>query len=100
MPLVALAPATRASRLSTAAARWDAMRAGRPDLLPALALQTELIGLVVDLADAGEAADHIHSLIAEGRLEAGSLLAASLARDQQSIRTGAIHRGVAPDLLW
>ena len=155
MPLVALAPATRASRLSSAAARWDAMRAGRPELLPAVALQTELIGLVVDLAEtverdrpprlslppkylaaklargvpvlsgepiplptailkptllklcealsaggAGEAADHIHFLIAEGRLEAGSLLAASLSRDQHSIRTGATHRGVAPDLLW
>ena len=155
MPLVALAPATRASRLASAAARWDAMRAGRPDLSPAVALQTELIGLVVDLAEtverdrpprlslppkylaaklergvpvlsgepipmptttltptllklcealsrggAGEAADHIHFLIAEGRLEAGSLFSASLARDQHSIRTGATHRGVAPDLLW
>jgi FdhE protein len=155
MPLVVLAPATRASRLFSAAARWDAMRAGRPELLPAVALQTELIGLVVDLAEtvervrpprlslppkylaaklergvpvlagepiplptailkptllklctalsaggAGEAADHIHFLIAEGQLEAGSLFTASLSRDQNSIRTGATHRGVAPDLLW
>jgi FdhE protein len=155
MPHVALAPATRESRLAAAAARWDAIRAGRADLGPAVALQAELLGLVIDLADvfdrngtprlslppkylaaklargvpalagepipiptpavlptlltlcealskggAGEAADHIHTLIVEGRLEAGSLLAASLSRDQHAIRSGATRRGVAPDLLW
>src|SRR4029078_478677 len=33
-------------------------------------------------------------------MEAGSLLSASLARDQEAIRSGAVHRGLAPDLLW
>ena len=33
-------------------------------------------------------------------MEAGSLLAASLARDQDAIRQGATHRGLAPDLVW
>jgi FdhE protein len=33
-------------------------------------------------------------------MEAGSLLTASLKRDQNAIRTGAVHRGLAPDLLW
>ena len=33
-------------------------------------------------------------------MEAGSLLTASLTRDQDAIRTGAAHRGLAPDLLW
>ena len=33
-------------------------------------------------------------------MEAGSLLTASLARDQDAIRTGAVHRGLAPDLVW
>ena len=32
--------------------------------------------------------------------EAGSLLSASLARDQNAIRTGAHHRGLAADLVW
>lgn len=33
-------------------------------------------------------------------MDAGSLLTASLQRDQTAIRTGAVHRGLAPDLLW
>jgi FdhE protein len=33
-------------------------------------------------------------------MDAGSLLTASLKRDQTAIRTGAVHRGLAPDLLW
>ena len=33
-------------------------------------------------------------------MDAGSLLTASLKRDQAAIRTGAAHRGLAPDLLW
>src|SRR5436305_14016713 len=33
-------------------------------------------------------------------MDAGSLLTASLKRDQTAIRTGATHRGLAPDLLW
>ena len=49
---------------------------------------------------AGEAAEHIKAPIDETRLDAGSLLTASLNRDQAAIRTGAAHRGLAPDLLW
>jgi FdhE protein len=155
MSLVALEPSTRESRLATASARWAALMAIRPDLEPAIALQRQLIGLVVDLADtversrlprlslpprylaaklirgvpvlagepiplpvaaltpvlirlceelsaggAGAAADNIKAAILETRMEAGSLLAASLARDQAAIRTGANHRGLAADLLW
>ena len=33
-------------------------------------------------------------------MDAGSLLTASLTRDQDAIRTGATHRGLAPDLSW
>jgi FdhE protein len=33
-------------------------------------------------------------------MDAGSLLAASLARNQTAIRSGAAHRGLAPDLVW
>ena len=33
-------------------------------------------------------------------MDAGSLLSASLARDQHAIRTGANHRGLAADLVW
>jgi FdhE protein len=155
MPLVALEPATRQSRLAVAAARWNALLAVRPDLEPAISLQRQLIGLVVDLAEtvehgrlprlslpakylaakltrgvpalagepiplpmavlkpvlvrlceelaaggAGDAALRIRDSIVETRLEAGSLLGASLARDQAAIRAGANHRGLAADLLW
>src|SRR5579864_4302975 len=155
MPFLALEPASRESRLAEAAARWDALLAARPDLEPAVALQRQLIGLVVDLAQtiehrrlprlslppkylaakltrgvpilagepipqpaavmkptllalckaleaggAGEAAAHIHAALATGQMEAGSLLTASLSRDQRAIREGAVHRGLAPDLVW
>jgi FdhE protein len=155
MPLVHLAPATRATRKAAAASKWAEIRANRPDLEAAIALQQQLIGLVIDLADtleqgrpprlslppkylaaklargvpvlsaepvplptailkptllklclalahggAGEAAAHIGFVIGEGKLEAGSLFAASFARDQKSIRNGANYRGLSPDLLW
>ena len=51
MPLVHLAPADRAAREASAAASWAALRAIRPDLEPAVALQEELIGLVLNLAE-------------------------------------------------
>src|SRR5262245_32381190 len=155
MALVALPPSTRESRLAEASSRWEALLSGRPDLEPAVALQRQLIGLVVDLAEtiehgrlprltlppkylaakltrgvpalagepiplpvavlkaalvrlcgelsaggAGSAADNIKASILETRLDAGSWLTASLARVQAAIRTGAPHRGLAPDLVW
>jgi FdhE protein len=141
--------------MEIAALRWADLAKSRPDLAPAVALQADLVGLVVDLAElldqsrpprlslppkylaaklgrgvpvltaepipvptavlkptllklcealarggAGAAAEHIHEHIASGKLEAGSLFGASLARDQKVIRTGATHRGLSPDLLW
>lgn len=155
MPPVALEPATRQSRLAEATRRWDALKAAQPDLAPAVDLQRQLLGLVIDLMDvieggrmprlslpakylaaklargvpalsgepiplpvgvltptlvrlceelaaggAGETAEHIKAALVETRMDAGSLLTASLARDQQSIRVGAAHRGLAPDLVW
>ena len=141
MPFLALEPTSRESRLAEAAARWDALLTARPDLEPAVALQRQLIGLVVELAQtiehgrlprlslppkylaaklargvpaltlvrlceelssggAGGAADRIRVSIEETRMDAGSLLSASLARDQTAIRTGAAHGGLAADLLW
>ena len=65
-------------------------------------LDTVLREFCLQLAQggAGEAAAHIHQALQEGRIDAGSLLAASLSRNQRSIRTGAAHLGLAPDLLW
>jgi FdhE protein len=155
MPPAAPAPATRASRQAEAARRWARISAAKPDLEPAVSLQRQLLGIVIDLTEtmehgrlprlslpprylaaklargvpalagepmplpipaltpslsrlcrelaqggAGEAADHIRTAIDEGRMEPGSLLTASFKRDQQSIRTGAVHRGLSPDLVW
>jgi len=76
--------------------------AGEPIPLPVANLTAALLGLCGDLAEggAGEAAEHIQACIQEGRLDAGSLLAASLSRNQEAIRTGALHRGLAADLVW
>jgi hypothetical protein len=49
---------------------------------------------------AGKAAVNLSTTFREGRIEPGSLLTASLGRDQASIRRGAEHLGLAPDLLW
>jgi FdhE protein len=148
-------PATRESRLVDASGRWRQILASRPDLEPAVDLQRQLIGLVVDLTEtveharlprlslpskyiaaklargvpalagepiplpvqlltptllrlcdelarggAGETAEHIRAAIEDARMDAGSLLAASFSRDQKAIRTGAVHRGLSPDLVW
>ena len=155
MSYLALPHEGRADRLAFAEARWQAVARSRPDLEPALGLQRNLLGLVIDLAEqiergplprltlpprylaaklargvpalagepiplpvplledallhlcdalasggAGEAAAHIRAQLDTGRLDGGSLLAASLGRDQHAIRAGALQRGLAPDLVW
>jgi FdhE protein len=155
MAYVALSGVNRTELLETAERRWAAIAAARPDLAPALTLQRNLLGSLIDLGArfeagrlprlslppkylaaklrrgvpvfsgepvplpaavikptllqlcealaAGGAADaalHIREAIASGNIEVGSLLAASLTRDQAAIRTGATHRGLAPDLVW
>jgi FdhE protein len=76
--------------------------AGEPIPVPGAALKPMLAKLCDALAagGAGEAAAHIGAAIEGGGIEPGSLLTASLARDQHAIRTGAVHRGLAPDLVW
>ena len=45
-------------------------------------------------------ARHIRQALDQERLEAGSVLTASIARDHRAIRSGAVQHGLAPDLLW
>jgi FdhE protein len=75
---------------------------GEPVPLPVPVLTPALGGLCNALAagGAGDTATHIREAIASGNIEPGSLLAASLTRNQAAIRTGAAHRGLAPDLVW
>ena len=88
--------------LSAKLARGVPILAGEPIPLPIDLLRASLLRLCETLAEggAGEPADHIKTAIANGNMDAASLLTASLARDQHAIRTGSVHRGLAPDLVW
>jgi FdhE protein len=98
LPRLSLPPKYLAAKL----ARGVPALSAEPIPVPAATLTPVLLKLCEELAagGAGDAAEHVREIIAEGRLDAGSLLTASLNRDQESIRTGAIHRGLAPDLVW
>ena len=155
MPYAPIPTSSRAKLAESAEKRWQVIGETRPDLAPALALQRQLLGRVMDAAavleggrlprlslppkylaaklargvpafagepiplpvpaltpmllqlcdalaagGAGEAAEHIRQAIAGGSLEAGSLMAGSLHRDQAAMRTAAAHRSLSPDLLW
>jgi FdhE protein len=51
MPPVALPPSHREARLAAAAERWNALLTAKPDLEPAIALQKDLVRIVVELAE-------------------------------------------------
>ena len=98
LPRLSMPPRYVAAKLS----RGVPALAGEPIPLPVQALTGVLMNLCGELAagGAGEVAEHIRSAIESHQLDAGSLLAASLSRDQGAIRSGAAHRGLAPDLVW
>jgi FdhE protein len=98
LPRLSLPPKYLAAKL----ARGVPVLAGEPIPQPVAVLRPALGRLCEALADggAGEAATHIGDAIMNGSIESGSLLTASLARNQAAIRTGASHRGLAPDLVW
>jgi FdhE protein len=98
LPRLSLPPKYVAAKL----ARGVPALAGEPVPVPAAALTPSVLRFCQVLAEggAGEAADHIRTAIASGAIEPASLFKASLARDQNAIRTGASHRGLAPDLVW
>src|SRR3989449_1292631 len=98
VPRLSLPPKYLAAKL----ARGVPAFAGEPIPLPVALMRNTLVQLCDALAagGAGETATHIRDAIDNGSMEPGSLLAASLARNQTAIRTGASHRGLAPDLVW
>jgi FdhE protein len=91
-----------AKYLAAKLARGVPALAGEPIPLPVPVLTPTLFELCDALAagGAGDAATHIRESMDSGRLEAASLLTASLHRDQGALRTGAVHRGLSPDLMW
>jgi len=98
LPRLSLPPRYLAAKLG----RGVPVFAGEPIPIPVPQLAPMLVALCRELAEggAGEAADHIREKIESGDIDAGSLLVASLSRDQHAIRAGAVHRGLAPDLVW
>jgi len=98
LPRLSLPAKYLAAKLS----RGVPVLSGEPIPLPAALLKPALLRFCAELAagGAGEVASHIGTAIGSGRIDAGSMLAASLARDQDAIRTGATHLGLAPDLAW
>lgn len=98
LPRLSLPPKYVAAKL----ARGTPAFAGEPIPLPVARLTRPLLRLCDDLAAGGgrEAAEHIRAAIEGGSIDAGALLAASFARDQHAIRSGSVHRGLAPDLVW
>jgi FdhE protein len=98
LPRLSLPPRYLAAKLS----RGVPALAGEPIPLPVANLTPTLFELCDALAagGAGEAATHIRESMDSGRLEAASLLNASLRRDQAALCTGAVHRGLSPDLMW
>jgi FdhE protein len=98
LPKLSLPPKYLAAKL----ARGIPVFAGEPIPLPLRILLPTLLKLCDALAagGAGDAATHIRAAIDSGTMEPGSLLSASLSRNQAAVRTGAVHRSLAPDLVW
>jgi FdhE protein len=98
LPRLSLPPKYVAAKLT----RGVPILVGEPIPVPVHILRSSLLKLCDALAagGAGDAAEHIKQSVESGQMEAGSLLTASLSRNQDAIRTGAIHRGLAPDLVW
>jgi FdhE protein len=98
LPRLSLPPKYLAAKL----ARGVPALAGEPIPVPAAVLTPFVLRFCASLADggAGAAADHVRTAIESGAIEPASLFTASLTRDQSAIRTGAVHRGLAPDLVW
>ncbi|HEV8346347.1 MAG TPA: formate dehydrogenase accessory protein FdhE [Vicinamibacterales bacterium] len=98
LPRLSLPPKYLAAKLTRGVPAF----AGEPLPLPVPLLKNALVELSEALAagGAGETATHIRDAIDSGSVEPGSLLAASLTRNQTAIRVGASHRGLAPDLVW
>jgi formate dehydrogenase formation protein len=98
LPRLSLPPRYLAAKL----ARGVPALSGEPIPLPVPVLTPTLFQLCDALArgGAGDAATHIRESLEGGKLEPASLLAASMHRDQSALRTGAVHRGLSPDLMW
>jgi FdhE protein len=98
LPRLSLPPRYLAAKLT----RGVPALCGEPIPVPAAALEPSLLRLCDELSagGAGQPADRIKAALVEARMDAGSLLVASLHRDQRAIRAAAVQHDLAADLLW
>ena len=97
-PAVHLTPQRVADKL----AAGEPLMRGEAAALPVTLLAPLVIAACDDLAagGAGDVARRVRGCIEAGRVDMGSLLAASFDRNQHAIRVKALHEGIAPDVLW
>ena len=97
-PHLVMAPDVALARLD---ARTPLLR-GERFPIPVPLLEPHLLDVcrILEAGGVGVAAANIHDTIVRGRVTVSSLLAASLARDERSIRRAAAQMGFASDLLW
>jgi len=78
------------------------MLAGEWVVVTSSTLRSFVIGFCTDLeaGETGGPAGRLGGILARNEIDAGSLVAASIGRQQEAIRAKAHHVGVAPDLLW
>jgi FdhE protein len=91
-----------ASYLTRKLERGIPMLSGETIPIPVAELAPRLTEHALDLAagGAGDAARHVAEAISSGRIEPGSLLRASLARNQDAMRMASNQMGLSADLLW
>ena len=78
------------------------MLAGEWLVVTGSTLRSFVIDFCTDLeaGETGGPAGRLGQILARDEIDAGSLVAASIGRQQEAIRAKAHHVGVAPDLLW
>ena len=90
--------------LQTARQKWQrglpALRSETIAIPPGLSRFLPLLCTALAECGAGDSALHIRDAITSKDIDADSLLAVSLARNQKAVRTSALHMGFSPDLVW
>ncbi len=97
-PALRLTPQRIAEKL----AAGEPLMRGEAATLPVALLTPLVLAACDDLAagGAGDVARRVRGCLDAGRIDMGSLLAASFDRNQHAIRVRALHEGIAPDVLW
>ena len=98
LPKLSLPAGYVAAKLSSGVPAFSA----EPVPLPIPVLVPYVVRLAKELAcsGAGPAAERIAAAVQDRQIDAATLLAASFARDVQSVRAAAVRQALVPDLVW